>query len=131
VSFGILFIFVTLRALSWSESKWRGQYSHRIPALFHMPVTISTAGVAQGPPRSQTTNLGWIAAHPASFENQTIFHLLLQQFGTRIKYMAKKPQPGPACKWRFVVQSWLRCQGLIVINGGKVNRHPAITFLTP
>jgi hypothetical protein len=48
--------------------------------------------------------------------HQTIFRLLLQRFGAMIGKRAKGRQPSPATLWRVTVESWLRCQGLIVIR---------------
>jgi hypothetical protein len=49
-------------------------------------------------------------------QRQTIFRLLLQRFGEMIGKTAKGHHPRPATLWRVTVESWLRCQGLIVIR---------------
>lgn len=49
-------------------------------------------------------------------QRQEIFRLLLQRFGAMIGKTAKGHQPSPVTMWRVTVESWLRCQGLIVIR---------------
>ena len=49
-------------------------------------------------------------------QRQTIFRLLLQQFGAMIGKTANEHHRRPATLWRVTVESWLRCQGLIVIR---------------
>jgi hypothetical protein len=58
-------------------------------------------------------------------QRQTIFRLLLQWFGEMIGKTAKGHHPGPATLWRATVESWLRCQGLIVI---RQNQKVSTTF---
>jgi transposase InsO family protein len=58
-------------------------------------------------------------------QRQTIFRLLLQQFGAMIGKTAKGHQPSPATLWRVTVESWLRCQGLIVI---RQNQNVSTSF---
>lgn len=52
-------------------------------------------------------------------QRQTIFRLLLQRFGAMIEKTAKGHHHRPATLWRLAVESWLRCQGLIVIRQNK------------
>jgi hypothetical protein len=52
-------------------------------------------------------------------QRKEIFRLLLQQFGAMIEKTANGPQPGPATLWRVNVESWLRCQGLMVVRQNK------------
>lgn len=54
-----------------------------------------------------------------------IFRLLLQRFGAMIEKTAKGHHPSPATLWRVNVESWLRCQGLIVI---RQNQNVSTTF---
>jgi len=49
-------------------------------------------------------------------QRQTIFRLLLLRFGAMLGKTANGPQPRLATLWRVTVESWLRCQGLIVIR---------------
>jgi hypothetical protein len=49
-------------------------------------------------------------------QRQTIFRLLLAQFGQMIGQTTNGRHPGPATLWRVTVESWLRCQGLIAIR---------------
>lgn len=49
-------------------------------------------------------------------QRQTIFRLLLQQFGAMIGKTANGYHPRPATLWRVAVESWLRCQGLISVR---------------
>ena len=49
-------------------------------------------------------------------QRQTIFRLLLQQFGAMIGKTTNGRHPAPATLWRVTGESWLRCQGLIVIR---------------
>ncbi len=58
-------------------------------------------------------------------QRQTIFRLLLQRFGAMIGNMANGHHPRPATLWRVAVESWLRCQGLIVI---RQNQNVSTTF---
>ena len=58
-------------------------------------------------------------------QRRTIFRLLLQRFGAMIGNMAHGPHPRPATLWRVTVESWLRCQGLIVI---RQNLNVSTTF---
>jgi len=58
-------------------------------------------------------------------QRQAIFRLLLQRFGAMIEKTANGPQLSPATAWRLTVESWLRCQGLIVI---RQNRNVSTTF---
>jgi transposase InsO family protein len=48
-------------------------------------------------------------------QRQTIFRLLLQQFGAMIGETTNGRHPAPATLWRVTVESWLRCQGLITV----------------
>ena len=58
-------------------------------------------------------------------QRQTIFRLLLQRFGAMIGKMANGHHSTPATLWRVTVESWLRCQGLIVI---RQNQKVSTTF---
>ena len=60
-------------------------------------------------------------------QRQTIFRLLLQRFGAMIGKTANGLHPAPATLWRVTVESWLRCQGLIVI---RQNKNVSTTFQT-
>jgi hypothetical protein len=59
-------------------------------------------------------------------QRKMIFRLLLQRFGAMIGKTANGHQPQPATLWRVVVESWLRCQGLIVVRQNQ-NVSPAFT----
>ena len=48
-------------------------------------------------------------------QRQTIFRLLLQQFGAMIGNTTNGRHLKPATAWRVTVEAWLRCQGLITI----------------
>lgn len=58
-------------------------------------------------------------------QRRTIFGLLLHRFGAMIEKTANGPHPRPATLWRVTVESWLRCQGLIVI---RQNQNVSTTF---
>ena len=58
-------------------------------------------------------------------QRKTIFGLLLARFGAMLEKTAKGHQPRPATLWRLTVESWLRCQGLIVI---RHNQNVSTTF---
>lgn len=58
-------------------------------------------------------------------QRQTIFRLLLQRFGDMIGKTANGHHPSPATLWRVTVESWLRCQGLIVV---RQNQNVSTTF---
>jgi transposase InsO family protein len=49
-------------------------------------------------------------------QRQTIFRLLLHQFGAMLGNMTNGRQPSPATLWRVTVEAWLRCQGLIAVR---------------
>ena len=49
-------------------------------------------------------------------QRQTIFRLLLHQFGQIVGSMAKDDHRSPATLWRVTVEAWLRCQGLIAVR---------------
>ena len=57
-------------------------------------------------------------------QRQTIFRLLLQNFGQIVESMAKRNHHSPATAWRVTVESWLRCQGLISI---RQNQRPNVS----
>jgi hypothetical protein len=58
-------------------------------------------------------------------QRRTILGLLLTRFGAMLQTTAKGHRPAPATLWRVTVESWLRCQGLIVI---RQNRNVSTTF---
>jgi hypothetical protein len=58
-------------------------------------------------------------------QRKTIFGLLLIRFGAMLETTAKGHRPAPATLWRVTVESWLRCQGLIVICQ---NRNVSTSF---
>jgi len=49
-------------------------------------------------------------------QRQTIFRLLLQQFGQMIESMPEKSHHSPATLWRVTVENWLRRQSLINVR---------------
>jgi transposase InsO family protein len=49
-------------------------------------------------------------------QRQTIFRLLLHQFGAMIGNTVNENHPRPATLWRVTVESWLRCQNLIHVH---------------
>jgi hypothetical protein len=57
-------------------------------------------------------------------QRQTIFRLLLAQFGQMIGNTTNGTHPRPATAWRFTVESWLRCQGLIAV---RQNQKPNVS----
>jgi len=61
-------------------------------------------------------------------QRQTIFRLLLQQFGAMIEKTTNGRHLKPATAWRVTVEAWLRCQGLIAV---RQNQKPNVstTFL--
>lgn len=52
-------------------------------------------------------------------QRQTIFGLLLKKFGAMLEKTADEHHYRPATLWRVTVESWLRCQGLIVVRQNK------------
>lgn len=64
--------------------------------------------------------------HWTQRQRKQIFRLLLQQFGAMIEKTVNGHQPSPATLWRVTVESWLRCQGLIVVHH---NRNVSTTLL--
>jgi transposase InsO family protein len=61
-------------------------------------------------------------------QRQTIFRLLLHQFGVMSGKMPKGRQPTPATTWRVTVEAWLRCQGLIAV---RQNQKPNVSTPSP
>jgi len=57
-------------------------------------------------------------------QRQTIFRLLLQQFGAMIGNTTNGHHPKPATAWRVTVEAWLRCQGLITV---RQNQKPNVS----
>jgi len=55
---------------------------------------------------------------------QTIFRLLLAQFGQMIRKTTNGTHPRPATLRRITVESWLRCQGLITV---RQNQEPKVS----
>jgi transposase InsO family protein len=62
--------------------------------------------------------------HWSKRQRQTIFRLLLQQFGAMIGKTTKGRHPAPATLWRVTVEAWLRCQGLITV---RQNQKPNVS----
>ena len=62
--------------------------------------------------------------HWSKRQRQTIFRLLLQQFGAMIGKTTIGRHPAPATLWRVTVESWLRCQGLITV---RQNQKPNVS----
>jgi transposase InsO family protein len=60
-------------------------------------------------------------------QRQTIFRLLLQQFGAMLGKTMNGSNPRPATLWRVTVESWLRCQGLIAVRQNK-KQNVSTTF---
>ena len=58
-------------------------------------------------------------------QRQTIFGLLLKKFGAMLEKTADEHHYRPATLWRVTVESWLRCQGLIVV---RQNKNVSTTF---
>lgn len=61
-------------------------------------------------------------------QRQTIFRLLLHQFGVLSGKTTKGRQPTPATTWRVTVEVWLRCQGLIAV---RQNQKPNVSTTSP
>jgi transposase InsO family protein len=57
-------------------------------------------------------------------QRQTIFRLLLADFGRRIGAMTKGNHHALAKAWRHSVESWLRCQGLISVRQSTKKCQP-------
>jgi hypothetical protein len=60
---------------------------------------------------------------------QAIFRLLLRQFGAMIGETGNGHHPSPASVLRVTVESWLRCQGLIVVRQSQ-KEDVSTTFQT-
>ena len=61
-------------------------------------------------------------------QRQTIFRLLLHQFGAMIGKSVNGYHHRPATLWRVTVESWLRCQGLISV---RQNQKPNVSTTLP
>ena len=61
-------------------------------------------------------------------QRQTIFRLLLQEFGRRIGNMTNEHHHPAATVWRLTVETWLRRQGLITVRPNQ-NQKVSTTFL--
>jgi hypothetical protein len=57
-------------------------------------------------------------------QRQTIFRLLLQQFGAIVGNPTNGAHLRPATAWRVTVEHWLRCQYLIVV---RQNQKPNVS----
>jgi hypothetical protein len=57
-------------------------------------------------------------------QRQTIFRLLLAQFGAMIGKTTNGRHLKPATAWRVTVEAWLRCQGLIAV---RQNQKPNVS----
>jgi hypothetical protein len=57
-------------------------------------------------------------------QRQTIFRLLLAQFGAMIGKTTNGRHLKSATAWRVTVESWLRCQGLIAV---RQNQKPNVS----
>jgi hypothetical protein len=62
--------------------------------------------------------------HWSKRQRQTIFRLLLQQFGAMIGKTTNGRHLKPATAWRVTVEAWLRCQGLITV---RQNQKPNVS----
>jgi hypothetical protein len=57
-------------------------------------------------------------------QRQTIFRLLLQDFGQIIGNMVNEPHHRTATLWRLTVETWLHRQGLIFV---RQNQNPEVS----
>jgi transposase InsO family protein len=57
-------------------------------------------------------------------QRQTIFRLLLRQFGAIVGKTTNGRHLKPATPWRVTVEAWLRCQGLIAV---RQNQKPNVS----
>jgi transposase InsO family protein len=57
--------------------------------------------------------------HWTQRQRKTIFGLLLKKFGAMLEKTTNERHLRPATLWRVTVESWLRCQGLIVVRQNK------------
>ena len=60
-------------------------------------------------------------------QRQTIFRLLLAQFGAMIGKTTNGRHLKPATAWRVTVEAWLRCQGLITVRQNQ-KQNVSTTF---
>ena len=79
---------------------------------------VSKAGVGPGSHDAHQRQ------HWSKRQRQTIFRLLLQQFGEMIGKTKVGSHPAPATLWRVTVESWLRGQGLITV---RQNHQPNVS----
>ncbi len=61
-------------------------------------------------------------------QRQTIFRLLLAQFGAIVGKTTNGRHCKPATAWRVTVEAWLRCQGLITV---RQNQKPNVSTTLP
>jgi transposase InsO family protein len=71
----------------------------------------------------ETQRLRW-----ARCQRQTIFRLLLCQFGAIVGKTTNGRHLKPATAWRVTVEAWLRCQGLITV---RQNQKPNVSTTFP
>jgi hypothetical protein len=64
----------------------------------------------------------------AKRQRQTIFRLLLGQFGAIVGKTMNGRHLKPATAWRVTVEAWLRCQGLITV---RQNQKPNVSTTFP
>jgi transposase InsO family protein len=115
------------------DKRWQGVPS--VPADFMAAVEDTAHELNHRPRRclqsrtacavfhDETKRLRWTKK-----QRQTIFRLLLSQFGAMIGKTMNGRHLKPATVWRVTVESWLRCQGLITI---RQNQKPNVSTTFP
>jgi transposase InsO family protein len=104
-----------------------------MPTDFTLAVEVTAHELNHRPRRCLNGRTACAVFHDAAkrlrwtrLQRKQIFRLLLNQFGAMIEKTVNGHQPSPATLWRVTVESWLRCQGLIVV---RQNQNVSPTFL--
>jgi transposase InsO family protein len=102
------------------------------PPAFALTVELTTHDLNHRPRRCLQGRTACAVFHDVAQQRRwnqrqrkEIFRLLLQQFGAMIEKPVNGHHPRPATAWRVIVESWLRCQGLIVV---RHNQNVSPTF---
>ncbi len=113
----------------------RQQTTGRKPKDFALAVELTANELNHQPRRCLNGRTAYAVFHDAAQRRhwtkcqcQTIFRLLLQQFGAMLGKMTNGHHPKPAMVWRVTVKSWLRCQGLITV---RQNQKPNVSTTSP
>ena len=115
----------------------RLQHAATVPADFALAVEVTAHDLNHRRRRCLKGRTACAVFHDATKslryskrQRQTIFRLLLHKFGAMLGKTPDDAQHRPATLWRLSVESWLRCQGLIVVQQNKKQKPNVSTSST-